>query len=116
MEFSTNCWTPFLLRVRAISRCVEVVYEFVFGRVGIGFVIPGWFPHRFTGSSPLDPTTCYTEMLTLMQGGDSAAAREHALNLQHWLSRGGFCPQGHSLAEVKSQLARALSVTEPVPR
>jgi len=60
----------------------------------------------------LDPTTCYTEMLTLMRDGDSAAAREHALNLQQWLNRGGFCPQGHSLAEVNSQLARALRVTD----
>jgi len=51
-------------------------------------------------------------MLTLMRDGDSAAAREHALNLQQWLNRGGFCPQGHSLAEVNSQLARALRVTD----
>jgi len=51
-----------------------------------------------------------------MRDGDPAAAREHALNLRDWLSRGGFCPQGHSLAEVNSQLARALRVTEPVQR
>lgn len=50
-------------------------------------------------------------MLTLMRDGDPAAAREHALNLQHWLNCGGFCRQGHSLAEVKSQMARALRVT-----
>ena len=68
------------------------------------------------GVPPLDPTTCYSELLTLMRDGDSAAAREHALNLQHWLRRGGFCPQGCMLSEVKSQLARVLSVTEPVPR
>ena len=116
MEFSTSCWTPFLLRVRAISRCVEVVYQFVFGRVGIGSVIPGWFPHSFTGSSPLDPTTCYTEMLTSMRDGDTAAAREHAMNLQHWLNRGGFCPQGYSLTEVKGQLARVLRVTAAAQR
>ena len=68
------------------------------------------------GVPPLDPTTCYTEMLTLMRDGDSAAAREHALNLQYWLTRGGFCPPGHSLAEVKRQLSQALRATEPVQR
>jgi len=53
-------------------------------------------------------------MLTLMRDGDSAAAREHAMNLQHWLNRGGFCPQGYSLTEVNSQLARVLRVTDAV--
>jgi len=55
-------------------------------------------------------------MLTLMRDGDSAAAREHAMNLQHWLNRGGFCPQGYSLTEVKGQLARVLRVTAAAQR
>ena len=63
------------------------------------------------GVPPLDPTTCYSEILTLMRDGDSAAAREHAMNLQHWLNRGGFWPQGYGIAEVKSQLAQVLRVT-----
>jgi hypothetical protein len=91
---------------------VKVVYWVDHGRVGIGLVVP----QSMQKEPRLDPTTCYAEMLTLMPDGDSAAAREHALNLQHWLNRGGFCPKGHSLAEVKSQLSRALRVTDPVPQ
>lgn len=53
-------------------------------------------------------------MLTLMRDGDSAAAREHALNLKRWLDRGGFCPQGQSLEDVTARLFEVLRNTAPV--
>jgi hypothetical protein len=61
----------------------------------------------------MDPTTCYHDMLLLMQEGKLRAAREHALNLQHWLNRGGFCPENQELTGVKGHLARVLRMTDP---
>ena len=62
----------------------------------------------------MDPTTCYREMLASLEDDDLEAAREHALNLQHWLNRGGFCPPDHNILEVKGQLTRVLRNTDPV--
>ena len=46
----------------------------------------------------MDPTACYRDMLTSLQDGDNEAAREHALNLQGWLNRGGFWCDAEPLA------------------
>jgi hypothetical protein len=59
----------------------------------------------------MDPTVCYRDMLTSLQDGDNEAAREHALNLQGWLNRGGFCPHGQNIITVKAELAQVLCMT-----
>ena len=56
----------------------------------------------------MDPTACYREMLASLQDNDVEAAREHALNLKHWLDRGGFCPQGQSIVDVYARLTEVL--------
>ena len=61
----------------------------------------------------MDPTTCYRDMLLSMQDGDLETAREHALNLQRWLNRGGFYPQNQNVNKVKGHLARVLRMTDP---
>lgn len=62
----------------------------------------------------MDPTACYREMLASLHDNDLDVAREHALNLKGWLNRGGFCPQGQNLVEVRALLARVLRLTNPV--
>lgn len=62
----------------------------------------------------MDPTACYCEMLASLQDNDVDAAREHAENLQRWLDRGGFCPQGQSLGDVKARLIEVLRNTAAV--
>ena len=63
----------------------------------------------------MDPTACYREMLASLQDNDVEAAREHALNLKHWLDRGGFCPQGQNIVDVYARLTEVL-LTAPVAR
>lgn len=59
----------------------------------------------------MDPTACYRDMLLSMQDGDRETARECAMNLQHWLNRRGFCPQGQDIVAVRSQLDQVLRMT-----
>lgn len=59
----------------------------------------------------MDPTACYRDMLASLQDGDIESAQEHALNQQRWLDRGGFCPEGQSIAAVRAQLAEVLHMT-----
>jgi hypothetical protein len=44
----------------------------------------------------MDPTQCYLEMYEAMRAGDLRTARERALALRDWLSRGGFPPANYS--------------------
>ncbi len=59
----------------------------------------------------MDPTACHRDMLRSLQDGDNDAAREHAMNLQRWLNRGGFCPHGQNIIAVKAELAQVLRMT-----
>ena len=59
----------------------------------------------------MDPTQCYREMNETTHDGDGTTARERALSLQGWLTRGGFSPPGHSEAEVRAALADVLHRT-----
>ena len=62
----------------------------------------------------MDPTACYREMLASLQDNDVEAAQEHARNLKSWLDRGGCCPQGQSLGDVKARLIEVLRNTAAV--
>jgi len=56
----------------------------------------------------MDRTKCYSEMFLAMRNGDCVTARERALALKEWLSRGGFYPLGYTLTEVDAYLANVL--------
>ena len=62
----------------------------------------------------MDPTACYREMLAALDDGDIDAAREHAENLKRWLDRGGFCPEGQNIVDVKRRLNEVLGMTVPL--
>jgi hypothetical protein len=63
----------------------------------------------------MDPTQCYLEMFTAMQGGDLVTAREHALALRDWLTKGGFSPPGYSPTKVRAYLNDVLRRTAELP-
>jgi hypothetical protein len=59
----------------------------------------------------MDPTQCYLEMYEAMRAGDLITARERALALRNWLSRGGFSPPNYSADEVRAYVANVLRRT-----
>lgn len=59
----------------------------------------------------MDPKQCYLEMLAAWQRGDRRLARDRALALDGWLTRGGFSPQEFEPAEVRAKLAEVLRHT-----
>lgn len=63
----------------------------------------------------MDPTQCYLEMFTAMQGGDLVTARERALALRDWLIKGGFSPPGYSPAKVRAYVNDVLHRTAELP-
>lgn len=59
----------------------------------------------------MDPTECYLAMYEAMRRGDFPVARERALELKTWLTRGGFYPPNYSQVEVDGYLANVLRRT-----
>jgi len=61
----------------------------------------------------MDPLACYTTLCDAIEHDDRDCAIEHADALVNWLRRGGFLPQGVSLAECKQAVAKAYEMPRP---
>ena len=64
----------------------------------------------------MDPTACYLDMFTAMNRREFALARERALQLQAWLTLGGFYPPRYTAREIDSYLAGVLRRTAHLAR
>ncbi len=60
----------------------------------------------------MDPDVCYYEMFCAMRDKDFRTARDRAIDLNHWLFKGGFYPQKYSKVEVDSYLANVMKRTK----
>lgn len=56
----------------------------------------------------MDPQQTYCDLLDALKCGDTETARDLALDLQHWLARGGFAPQPLGTEIVSEIIAAAL--------
>jgi hypothetical protein len=59
----------------------------------------------------MDPTATYLAMFNAMSDKKFGEAREHAENLQNWLSLDGFYPPSYTKVEVDAYLANVLRRT-----
>lgn len=70
------------------------------------------------GVTIMDPNECYAEMVFAINREDNVEARDHALNLAVWLSKGGFAPSGVPIDEVRANLRMVMEpyADRPVPQ
>jgi hypothetical protein len=56
----------------------------------------------------MDPTACYRETIEAIEADDMETADERAHDLNDWLRKGGFWPEGYTRDEVREMLALAM--------
>jgi hypothetical protein len=60
----------------------------------------------------MDPTACYALLKAAISDLDTEAVDEHMGNLQDWLRKGGFLPEGVTREQVEATFDEARGVLE----
>jgi hypothetical protein len=60
----------------------------------------------------MDPTACYKLLKSAIANLDTEAVDEHMGNLQEWLRKGGFLPEGATREQVDATFDQARGILE----